>query len=396
MTVQAAEVATAEKTFDEIVEAWLKFLATKSAKRKKPAKPRTLEGYRYGLKVFKAWIDAAGIAISEVNEETISGWTTAMDSAKNSKGKPWSNATKNAYLAAVRSFYKWAAQQFKSIGVINVAADFGSWETSTEPQRAVLDLGEMKELLAVVPVVTERKIAAAKKKFEAQKTAAEQRGSSFNYDARLKSYEKTARLQGLRDRAVLTTLMCGGLRTIEISRLTVGDIGHNGGACMLSVWGKGRDKRNREAVKISRKAERVIQEWLAAREAVDVVSDASPLFCSVSNNSFGEPITSSSVSRLCKEYLRAAGLKEKKCNQDEEKTDKEKTDEEKTDEEKVMPVTAHSLRGSCATEAYNKGAKPEQIQQQLRHRSYATTQRYVRLAEKFKNPVSDLISDGIF
>ena len=385
ITVQAGEVVTAEKSFDEIVDAWLKFLVTKSARRKKPAKSRTLEGYRYAVVgVFKPWLEAEGIAIGEATEETISAWTTAMEAAKNSKGQPWSNATKNAYLAGVRSFYKFLASvpEFKALGVVDVTEGFGSWEVSKEHKRGFLSLPDMKKLLATVPDVTEQKIAEAKKKFEAQKTAAEQRGSSFNYDARLKSYEKTARLQGLRDYAILSVLCTGALRTIELSRLTVGDLTYDGGAAILSIWGKGRDRTERETVKISRKTERVIRDWLDAREAVDIVSDASPLFCSVSNNSFGEPITSSSVSRLCKNYLRAADLKEKKVSAGKVV--------------KVKPVTAHSLRGSCATCAFNAGAPLLSVKQQLRHRNLATSQIYLEEAEKFKNPVSDIISDGIF
>ena len=154
MTVQAAEVTTAEKTFDEIVEAWLKFLVTKSARRKKPAKPRTLEGYRYAVVgVFKPWLEAEGIAIGDATEETISAWTTAMESAKNSKGQPWSNATKNAYLAGVRSFYKFLASvpEFKALGVVDVTEGFGSWEVSKEHKRGFLSLPDMKKLLATVP-----------------------------------------------------------------------------------------------------------------------------------------------------------------------------------------------------------------------------------------------------
>ena len=386
MTVQAGEVGTAEKSFDDFVEEWQNFLAKKSAKHKREAKPRTLESYRYALKVFKSWLDGEGIAIGEANEQTISDWTVAMNAAKNSKGQPWSPSTKNLYLSGVRSFFKWLAAEYKNLGVVDITAGFGNWECSREHKRGFLSLEDMGKLLAVVPSVTEEKIAEAEKKFKAQQIKAEKRGSTFNYAARLKSYAKTARLQGLRDKAILATLMCGALRTIEISRLTIGDIAHNGGACVLYVMGKGRTEK--ETVKISRKAERVIREWLTAREAVDVVSNDSPLFCSVANNSFGEAITSLSVSRLCKEYLRAAELKNKVYQSEDKATSQT--------QQETKPVTAHSLRGSAATCAVNSGAPLLAVKQHLRHCNISTTMIYVEEAEKFKNPVSDIIADSLF
>lgn len=347
----AVEVQALEKTFDNVVDEWLTFLANKSAKRKRSALPRTIENYRYSINVFKRWLDEQNVAIGQATEDTIAAWCNSMDTAK------FSDATKNAYLAAVRSFFKWAHEAY---GATNIAAGFGCWERSREHTRGFLSLAEMKELLDTVEVVTKDKLSTAKNK----------------------SQRDRINLQCKRDRAILTVLMCGALRTIEVSRLRVGDLVRDGGCFMLSVQGKGKTETNRVTVKISGKARRVIREWLDAREAVDIVSDDSPLFCSLGNNSFGEPITSMSVSRLCKEYLRAAGLKEKKFVTDDKKV-------------VVKPIVAHSLRASCATNAFRSGAKLEQVQQQLRHVHLATTQIYLFEAEKLSNPVSDIISDAV-
>ena len=66
------------------------------------------------------------------------------------------------------------------------------------------------------------------------------------------------------------------------------------------------------------------------------------------------------------------------------------------DSEKVnRSVTAHSLRGSCATNAFNNGATLEQAKQQLRHKNVTTTMIYLEEAQKAKNPVSDIIADQI-
>lgn len=347
------EVAIVEKTFDDVVDEWLKFLAKKTPKNK-AKKPRTLANYKYSIGVFKHWLDKQGVTVGQATEDTITEWCNAMDTAK------FSDATKNAYLAAVRSFYRWAHDAY---GATNIAAGFGCWERSREHTRGFLDMSDMKNLLATVAVETQRKLDETNKKNQRERII----------------------LQGKRDRAILTVLMCAGLRTIEISRLRVADLTHDGGACMLRVWGKGKTESNRLNVKISRKAEGVIREWLDAREAVEgyAADDDAPLFCALANSNFGDAISSMSVSRLCKEYLRAAGLKSKEYQSE----DKKKT---------VKPVTAHSLRASCATEAFRAGATLEQVQQQLRHANVQTTQIYLAESEKFKNPVSDIISDGIF
>lgn len=340
----AGEIQSAEKTFWCAVNAWLKYLVEEKNK-----KPKTVSVYRYNLKVFRDWLDSEGIA--QATRQNIRDWKKAMTAKK------WSTPTKNLYLATVRSFYKWFADE---CGIDNIAAGIEGWKDTKEHKRGFLSVDEMKKLLQVVEPVTKKKLDAAKNKSQRDRII----------------------LQGLRDKAILSALMAGGLRTIEISRLRVCDLTINGGVCFLNVLGKGRDER--ETVKISRKAERVIRAWLDAREMVDVVSNSSPLFCSVANNSFGDAITSLSVSRLCKEYLKAAGLKTKEYKSEVE------------NEVKVKPLTAHSLRGSLATNAFLKGATLDQVKQQLRHANLSTAQIYLEEAEKFKNPCSDLVSDEIF
>ena len=365
MTLQAGEVTTAEVTFWTIVDQWLEEL--KTAKKRQT---RTLEAYRYNMGVFKKWLDAQGIV--QATRQDVKNWNNAMEA------NGWKPATRNAYLATVRSFYKWLNEEHD---IDNIAIGISGWQDTKEHKRGFLAMKDMKKLLAVVEPTVEKRIADKKEELEKKKQKAEQNGKTFNYENILKHFERIAHLQGIRDKSILAALMVGGLRTVEISRLRIVDLTQDGGACVLNVLGKGRNER--ETVKISRKTEALIQDWLAAREAVDTVSGKSPLFCSLGNNSFGEPITSLSVSRLCKEYLRAAGLNKKQYQLND-------------DEIVVKPVTAHSLRGSCATNAFLAGAPLDKVKQQLRHRNLATTQIYLEEAEKFKNPVADLISDGIF
>lgn len=349
------ELQGAEKTFEMYVEEWLASLA-KEGKRKKVASARTLSTYRYNMKVFKEWVDAEGIDLAAADEDVILSYKAAMN-AKN-----FSASTKNLYLSSVRGFYKWLEDKY---GVKNITRGFQGWEVSHEHKRGTLNLQEMKKLLATV---TETIRAAEENK---DLTAVKR---------------KIAVLKAKRDKAILAALMAGGLRTVEISRLRVGDLTIDAGVAYLFVLGKG--KTEKVSVKISRQAYDVIREWQDAREefGVDVVKDDSPLFCSLATNSFGEDLTTFSISRLVKNYLRAAELKEK-------------TSEKLTADGKqkiVKPIVAHSLRASMATQSYLNGARLDAIKQQLRHSNVETTMIYVREAEKALNPCTDIISAAIF
>lgn len=312
VTTQAGAIQSAEKTFDDVVTEWFNsdsmFRVREQSKR----------SYRKSLKAFQAWLVAQGIM--QPCKQDVKNWCAAMDA------EGLSVATKNLRLTTLRNFCKWLSSEY---GTPNIA-DVKGWKETKEHRRGFLSCEEMKALLKVV---------------------------------------ETDTLRGKRDKAILGVLLTGGLRTCEISRLKISDVIHKGGVTYLNVIGKGRDTG--ELVKISRKTEQLIREWQIAREAADVVSDSSPLFISLGNNSFGEPLSSNSVSTLCKRYLEAAGLK-------------------------TPQIVAHSLRHSLATNSLIKGASLMEVQQQLRHVNLSTTQIYLHEAEKAKNRCTDLISDEIF
>lgn len=314
VTVQAANaIQPAEETFWQLVERWL------SSDSMFRTREQSKKSYRKSLKAFYEWLIVQGI--TQPTKQNVKDWCAEMDN------KEFSVSTKNLRLTTVRNFYKWFAAEY---GVDNIAEGLKGWNETKEHKRGFLSVNEMKKLLSVVD---------------------------------------TSTLQGKRDKAIIGVLLAGGLRTIEINRLKISDVIHKGGVTYLNVIGKGRDTG--ESVKISRKAEQLINDWLAAREEKDIVSDASPLFCSLGNNSFGEPLSSNSVSTLCKNYLKAAKLK--------------------------TPATcAHALRHSLATNSLMKGASLMEVQQQLRHANLSTTQIYLHEAEKAKNRCTDLISDEIF
>ena len=330
VTTQAGAIKSAEKTFDDVVTEWFNsdsmFRVREQSKR----------SYRKSLKAFNEWLTEQGI--TQPTTQDVKDWCNAMDA------EGLSVATKNLRLTTLRNFYKWLHAEY---GTPNIADGLKGWKETKEHRRGYLSCEEMKKLLAFVDV-------------------ADLNGKRDKPTAR---DIKTQELRRKRDKAIICVLLTGGLRTIEISRLKISDVIHKGGVTYLNVIGKGRDTG--ELVKISRKAEQLIREWQIAREAADVVSDSSPLFISLGNNSFGEPLSSNSVSTLCKRYLEAAGLK-------------------------TPQIVAHSLRHSLATNSLIKGASLMEVQQQLRHVNLSTTQVYLHEIEKAQNRCTDLLAEEIF
>lgn len=310
--VQSGFLQNTPSAFSDFVELW--FQSDSMFRVREQSK----KSYRKSLKAFWDWCSAQGIV--QPSKQNVKDWCSAMDNAG------FSAATKNLRLTTLRNFYKWLNAEF---GVVNIAENLRGWKETKEHRRGFLSCEEMKQLLNVVDEST---------------------------------------LQGKRDKAIVATLLTAGLRTVEIHRLKVSDLIAKGGTNYLNTLGKGHDSG--ELVKISRKTYVLIRDWLAAREAVDVIGDSSPLFCSLGNNSFGEPISSNSVSTLCKKYLQAAGLK-------------------------TPQIVAHSLRHSLATNALLKGASLMEVQQQLRHSNLSTTQVYLHEAEKARNRCTDLVADEI-
>lgn len=354
----------AEKTFWDFVEEWLSALEGGNGTGKKAKAQKTINSYRYNLQAFKEWMDSENIA--QPDRQTVKRYRDALDAKRtiqDGKSAGWTAASKNAYLASVRSFFTWLSREY---GFENIAAGVEGWAVSSEHKRGFLSLSEMRQLLNVVDTADLR---GKRKKLT-------------------KRDEELITLRRLRDKAILSILCGGGLRTVEVSRLRVADLYREAGIDYLSVLGKGRGER--EGVKISAQVAETIRTWSSAREAVDIVSDESPLFCSLSYSSFGDELTPHAISCLVKFYLEVAGLKTKTEKKSGGKSDK--------NDDKIVrkPVTAHSLRGSLATNSYLNGASLEQVKQQLRHRRAETTLIYIREAEKSLNPCTDIVSAAIF
>ena len=152
-----------------------------------------------------------------------------------------------------------------------------------------------------------------------------------------------------RDRAILELLYASGLRVSELVGL---DLRHvNFGEGMVLVRGKGRKER---IVPFGSKARQAITEYLAVREKIlgEMRTGSAALFL----NARGRRLTTRSVDRLLKKYVRKFGPNVK--------------------------ISPHSLRHAFASHLLAEGADLRAIQEMLGHESLATTQKYTQVSIK--------------
>ncbi|MBR1672004.1 MAG: tyrosine-type recombinase/integrase [Fretibacterium sp.] len=151
-------------------------------------------------------------------------------------------------------------------------------------------------------------------------------------------------IRGLRDYAILTVMLTGGLSSCEVSRANVGDaaLAREGGT--LSI--RGGDGELRGAVRLPSRVVEALAEYLGARGPVE--PDA-PLFASVRRRD--GHMSRGSVNRIVKEALRNAGFDD-------------------------AMLSAQSLKFTAVRLALQGGERLEDVQRFARHKNIRTTFRY--------------------
>lgn len=281
------------------------------------ASPKTVETYKKALRQFFNYIGVHGIRKPQ-REDVLA----FRDDLKASGLKP---TTVQNYITATRIFFKWTEQE----GLYpNIAEHVKGAKLDKNHKKDYLTSRQAKEVLANVETDTE---------------------------------------EGLRNYAILSLMVTGGLRTIEVSRADVGDLRTVGENTVLFVQGKGREEKT-EYIKISAPVEKAIRSYLKARENVE---EGQPLFTSTSNNSRGKRITTRTVSAIVKNALKNAGYDSAR-------------------------LTAHSLRHTAITLALLAGREITEVQQFARHANLNTTMIYNHALDQAKNGCSDAITNAIF
>lgn len=281
------------------------------------ASPRTVETYYKALKQLFKYFYLNGIRHPQ-REDIVA----FREELKASGHKP---TTIQNYITATKIFFKWTAQE----GIYpNIAEHLKGAKLNRDHKKDYLTSRQVKDILDSVEQDT---------------------------------------LKGLRDYAILSLMVTGGLRTIEVIRADVGDLRTAGECTVLYVQGKGKEEKT-EYIKVAPAVEKAIRAYLKARGKVE---ETEPLFTSTSNNNRGQRLSTRSISGMVKERLVNAGYDSPR-------------------------LTAHSLRHTAVTLALLADMDITEVQQHARHANLATTMIYNHALDRAKNGCSDAIANAIF
>ena len=279
--------------------------------------------YGRTLKQFFAWVDLEGKQLPELKKADIAEYKNYLETRLK-----LSPLTVGSYIVSLRKFYEWVEAEglYKNIA-----------KGIKTPQRSQV--------------------------FEKQ------------YLSEKKSGELLEHFKGesLRNFAIVNLMLRTGLRTIEVSRLQVGDICYMGEQRVLKIWGKGKTEAEKgkdyNFVVLTDKAYLPIKNYLEATRKG--ARSGEPLFTSTSRQNKGEKLSTRTISGLCKEGLKSIGLDGNE-------------------------YTAHSLRHTTAVSILRAGGTLEDCQLTLRHSNPATTEIYTSFADeerRLERNVEGLIDD---
>jgi len=292
----------------ELAQRWLAYI---------DRTPKTISTYNKAIKLFINYLHDRGI--SAPSRETI------LEYKRDLAARGIKASSINNYLIAIRQFFSWLDME----GIYkDITRNIHGEKIAKGHKKDYFTIPQCKELLGKIDRST---------------------------------------LQGKRDFALVFLLMTDGLRTIEINRANIEDIGTMGGYSVLFVQGKGRADKT-DFVKLPTATEQYIREYLAARGETD---GKAPLFTSLSHRTAGQRMSTRAISAIAKETMRAAGFNDSRH-------------------------TAHSLRHSTATNALLlNGGNIRQAAQLLRHESTTTTEGYAHDLDKMNNNCADLIAAAL-
>lgn len=157
---------------------------------------------------------------------------------------------------------------------------------------------------------------------------------------------------GLRDHAIINLMLRTGMRCVEVSRANVRDLRIEDEHWVLYIQGKGRWAKDR-ALGVTPKIVDPIAEYIDA----NTLREDSPMFLNHSYVSRNTRITTLTISKIVKKYLRAIGINS-------------------------IKVSAHSLRHTAAITALKSGADILAVKSMLGHRKVETTMIYQRAIEE--------------
>ena len=157
---------------------------------------------------------------------------------------------------------------------------------------------------------------------------------------------------GQRDYAIINLMVRTGMRCIEVSRANVRDLRLEDERWMFYIQGKGRWSKDR-ALGVTQKIVNPIAEYIGEH----LSQEDSPMFLNHSCVSNNTRISTLTISKRVKKYLRSIGID-------------------------TVKVSAHSLRHTAAITALKSGADLLAVKSMLGHSKVETTMIYQRAIEE--------------
>ncbi len=157
----------------------------------------------------------------------------------------------------------------------------------------------------------------------------------------------TGRLIGKRDKLMIALMIMLALRTIEVSRIDIADVGEKLGIRVIYIQRKGRADKS-EPIALTPYLDELLSDYMSERE---VQEWHEPLFMS-HHRPHGHRLAPASISEIVHKRLRDIGIDDPK-------------------------ITAHSLRHTCACLMLAEGVEMETVRDMLGHTSTNTTRLYV-------------------
>ena len=308
---------------------------------------KTTRTYITNLRQFAAWLKYASIARPQredivtyrdylstehdaIQLDAAEGWTFRRDRNGNRIRVTCKPNTVAQYLRSVGQFFRWTA----------AAGLYPNIAENVHAPKIRHDTHKKDALTAAAVLTIEKSIQAAAD--EKAAAAAEAEKDTAGRISR-------ATEQGKRDYAMYVLAVNAGLRTIEISRANVKDIEVKNGRAVLYIWGKGHTEADARKP-LAPQVYAAIKDYLNTRS--DRPTANSPLFVATGNRSGGQRIAETTISKILKKAMQAAGYDSDR-------------------------ITAHTLRHTAGTNVQEITQNLYVTQKYMRHANPATTEIYL-------------------
>lgn len=295
------------------------------------AKNTTRLSYRKALRQFFRWVESSGRSVGELRREDILAYREHLLE----ESFPHSELTVSLYMTAIRRFYAWTEGEKL---YPNIGRDIKSPRKNKKSFKKMHLTDEQGADYLEGFLSREKERACAIEACQGQRV-------------HQKLAFRNLHRMSVRDYAMVSLMLYCGLRTVEVSRLNVGDVSFKSGRRILWVQGKGHDAKDAYVILIDQAWEPV-RDYLATRPGAPA---AAPLFVCEGYGSEGRRISTKRIQTISKEGFRRIGLDSHE-------------------------YSAHSLRHTTGVMIVKNGGGLLDVQTVLRHENPATSEIYIASA----------------